>query len=106
MVQQIMTLLTHNNLMQDPIGVLIQAECKALRLETGWTGNIFVITTMQTSDNQNPGSKRSGRNVKNKIAIQSNVSDIELLRMGDCKIMQTGWIQDPGITDNQQMQDG
>jgi len=43
MVQQIMTLLAHYNNKDDPIGALINANCKALRMETGWTGNIFNI---------------------------------------------------------------
>jgi len=43
MVQQIMTLLAHYNNKDDPIGALINVNCKALRMEMGWMGNIFNI---------------------------------------------------------------
>jgi len=42
-VQQIMALLAHYYNTNDQIGALINANCKSLRLEMGWTGNIFNI---------------------------------------------------------------
>jgi len=43
MVQQIMILLAHYNNTNNLIGALINANCKSLRMEMGWMGNVFYI---------------------------------------------------------------
>jgi len=64
-VQQIMTLLTYNNASSDPIEVLIQENCEAFRLETGWTGNRFAIPEECKPVITESWIKRYGKNVKN-----------------------------------------
>jgi len=88
MVQQIMMLLLHNKDMNNPIGVLINANCKVLRLEMGIMGNIFDIPAVCKNMITESWIKKVWTEChKHNITIQSKISNLNPPRRGDCKIM-------------------
>jgi len=88
-VQQIMTLLAHYNNTDDPIEAQINANCKSLRMEMGWMGNIFdILEACKILITKSWIKKLWKERYKNNILIQSKISDFDVLRRGDCEIVQ------------------